>query len=263
MKTVCYFGHTWGENIGNAFIDYSINYCLKEVIDSDVRIVNVSNQPSNLKYNFSERFPFSILSGKGAVSAFDLRLLTKPDVVILGGSLFDVFWSKVHIHLLNWLIEKQIPIIVLGGGGGNNYTEKEIDNVKNIWKELNVHTFISRDDVAFETFGHLFKNIYSGIDNAFFLSDLFIPTKLSVESLGVKALDLTYNRNIEFPADMKVITVGHRLASVDSIKFFFKHGLNTYKIVKQYDLISDFPDDYLHLYGNSKITHSDRVHACV
>jgi hypothetical protein len=104
---------------------------------------------------------------------------------------------------------------------------------------------------------------YSGIDNAFFLADFFVPAQLSVEKLGVKSFDLTFNRSIYFPKDMKVITLGHRLLDVDSIKYFFKHGFNTYKIEKKYDMISDYPDDFLPIYGNSKITHSDRVHACV
>lgn len=264
MKTICYFGFNWAGNIGNAFIDYSINYCLNKVVDSEkYKIVNLSNHPASIKYNFGYRKPFSFLGGIGKPSNFDLRILTKPDVVVLGGSLFDIFWSKVHKRLIDWLVETQIPVIVLGGGGGNNYSTDEINYVRKVWEKVNLFTLISRDNNAYNNFKNLSERHYSGIDNAFFLNDFFKPAELSIEDIGIKAFDLTYDRDISFPKDMNVFELGHRLVNVDSIKFFLKHGFKTYKIVKKYDLISDFPDDYLHLYGNSKITHSDRVHACV
>lgn len=263
MKTICYFGHNWAGNIGNAFIDYSLNYCVGKCIGEQDQIVNISNHPASLKYNFGERNPFSFFAGRGKPSKFDLRLLTSPDIVVLGGSLFDIFWSKVHKNLLNWLIEKQIPVIVLGGGGGNNYSQTEIDYIKSVWSKINLYAFISRDEKAFENFKDLAKNKHSGIDNAFFLADCFKPHKLSIENLGIKAFDLTFNRKVEFPDNFEVYTLGHRLSDLDSIKYFLKKGFKTFKIIKQYDMISDYADDYLHIYGNSKITHSDRVHACV
>jgi hypothetical protein len=264
MKTICYFGHNWAGNIGNAFIDYAINYCLKKVtIEEETKIINISNHPASLKYNFGDRNPFSILAGKGKTSPFDLRLLSKPDVVILGGSLFDIFWSKVHKPLIDWLAEHQTPVIVLGGGGGNSYSQTEIDYVKQVWSKVNVHTYISRDDNAYNNFNEIATKSYSGIDNAFFLADLFTPFEQTGNPFGVKAFDLTHNRKVDFGKGLNEITLGHRLVDVDSIKYFLKNGLRTFKIVKQYDMISDYPDDYLHIYGNAAITHSDRVHACV
>jgi hypothetical protein len=35
------------------------------------------------------------------------------------------------------------------------------------------------------------------------------------------------------------------------------------RMAGQRHLISDFPDDYLHVYANAARTFSDRVHACV
>jgi hypothetical protein len=136
VKTICYFGQNWAGNIGNAFIDSSINYCLQKVTTNEtIRIINISNHPATVKYDYGLRKPFSIFGGKGKPSDFDLRVLTKPDVVVLGGSLFDIFWSKVHGNLLDLLFEMQIPVIILGGGG-NNYSHQEVDYVKNIWNKI-------------------------------------------------------------------------------------------------------------------------------
>lgn len=262
MKTICYFGHDWAGNIGNAFIDYSIKYCIDKVLkDEDYVLYQASNLPAALKYNYSHRRPISFLIHKE--NHFDLRTLMSPDYVILGGSLLDIFWCKIHANLLNWLSTNKIKVIILGGGGGNNYTSEEIKYIQNTWKNVNVISFIARDYKVYENFKDFFPNSYAGIDNAFFLGDFFRPAPLQINHLGIKAFDLTYNRNIKFPKDFTVLTLGHRLMDVDSIKYAYRHGIKTFKIVADYDMISDYPDDYLHLYGNSEITHSDRVHACV
>ncbi len=265
MKEIYYFGHCWADNVGNAFIDYGINYSLKEALkEYDVNIHNISNMPPYNDFNFNNRFPYSLLSGgrKKPGKTFDLRTYTKPDLVVLGGSLFDVFWCKVHTGFLNWLIEKQIPVMVLGGGGGNNYSAEELSYVSNFWKKINFIGYISRDEKALNNFGEFAKTSFSGIDNAFFLNDAFKPAKLDIEPFVINTFDLTYPRVIN-DGQNRVIKLSHRLLDVDSFKSFLKRGFKAFKIVKTYDLISDYPSDYLNLYANAEVTHSDRVHACV
>lgn len=262
MKTICYFGQNWAGNLGNAFIDYSIKYCLNRVLHGEDYVINeASNLPANLKYNFGKRNPFQWFVKNP--STFDLRLHMKPDYVVLGGSLLDVFWTKMHAEFLKWLSEKSIKVIILGGGGGNHYTQEEITYVKNAWKNINVIGFVARDYRAHENFKDIFTNNYAGIDNAFFLADFFKPAELDIEKLGAKAFDLTFDREIEFPDGFTVVNLRHRVQDVDSFKFFRKHGVKTWSIAGETDVLSDSPEDYLHIYGNSKITHSDRVHACV
>lgn len=262
MKTICYYGQNWAGNVGNAFIDYSIKYCLKTVLEGKEYVIyEASNMPANLKFNFGERKPFKWFCRE--TSKFDLRQHIKPDYVVLGGSLFDVFWTRMHASFLNWLIERKIRVIILGGGGGNHYSQEEVSYVRNVWKQINVIGYIARDYRAYENFKDLFPNHYAGIDNAFFLADFFKPAKLNIENLGAKAFDLTFDREVEFPKDYTVVTLRHRVQDVDSFKFFCKHGIKTWTIGAETDVMSDCPEDYLHIYGNSKITHSDRVHACV
>lgn len=265
MKTICYFGHDWAGNIGNAFIDYSIKYCIRKALnDPNYPIVEASNLPAYLKYNFSERKPFCWINTPKDVN-FDLRTMMMPDVVVMGAALLDVFWSKIHIGLLDWLRTTKTKVIILGGGGGNNYSADEIKYVKNAWRGINVIAFIARDEKAYNNFKDLSENRYLGIDNAFFLADCFTPARLNTQGkkLGVKTFDVKIDREVHFPDDYMVITLRHRLMDVDSIKFASRHGMNTFSIVGRTDLISDFPDDYLHIYGNAAQTHSDRVHACV
>lgn len=265
MKQIFYFGHCWADNIGNAFIDFGINYCLKEALkDQDVQINNISNMQPYNDYKFNYRFPYNYLSGgrKKADSVFDLRMQTKPDLVILGGSLFDVFWCKVHSKFLDWLIQNQYPVFVLGGGGGNNYCQEELDFVSSYWKKINFIGYVARDEKAFSNFGKYAKIAYSGIDNAFFLNNAFTPAPLNMEPFIINSFDLTYLRTVK-EGSKKIIKLSHRLLDVDSFKYFLVKRFKAFKLIKSYDLITDYPNDYLHLYANADVTHSDRVHACV
>ncbi|GAA4268736.1 polysaccharide pyruvyl transferase family protein [Hyunsoonleella aestuarii] len=265
MKQIFYFGHCWADNVGNAFIDYGINYSLKEALkEYDVQVNNVSNvQPYN-NYKFNQKFPYNLLSGgrKKKEDIFDLRMHTKPDLVVLGGSLFDVFWCKVHDLFLNWLIEKQYPVLVLGGGGGNDYSLEELAFVSAYWKKINFIGYIARDEKAFANFGKYAKIAYSGIDNAFFLNNAFNTVKLDIEPYVINTFDLTYPRVVK-DGSKKIIKISHRLLDIDSFRLFLKRRFKAFKTVSTYDYVSDYPDDYLNLYANSYVTHSDRVHACV
>lgn len=265
MKQIFYFGHCWADNVGNAFIDYGINYSLKEALkEYDVQVNNVSNvQPYN-NYKFNQKFPYNLLSGgrKKKEDIFDLRMHTKPDLVVLGGSLFDVFWCKVHDLFLNWLIEKQYPVLVLGGGGGNDYSLEELDFVSAYWKKINFIGYIARDEKAYANFGKYANIAYSGIDNAFFLNNAFNTVKLDIEPYVINTFDLTYPRVVK-DGSKKIIKISHRLLDIDSFRLFLKRRFKAFKTVSTYDYVSDYPDDYLNLYANSYVTHSDRVHACV
>lgn len=262
MIKICYFGQDWAGNIGNSFIDTAINYCLKKVLEGkEYQIYQASMLNAYLKYNFAYRKPFSWFIKNP--SKFDLRVHMQPDYVVMGAALLDIYWTKIHQGMLKWLAEKQIKVIILGGGGGNKYSDEEKEYVKSYWRKINVVAFIARDRKCYDNFKDIFPNNYCGIDNAFFLKDAYSPAKLDIENLGVKTFDLTFDRKVDFPEGYTVVSARHRAFDVDSIKFALRHGFKTYSIVGKTDLISESVDDYLNLYGNSKITHSDRVHACV
>ena len=266
MKHIFYFGHGWADNIGNAFIDYGVNYCLKKAVaDKDIKITNISNVPPYNDFKFGKRFPFNWLSGfsRKERGEFDLRTHTKPDLVVLGGSLFNIYWCKVHSNFLEWLINEQHPVLVLGGGGGNDYTEDQLSIVQNYWDKINFAGYISRDRKALQNFQNFAGESYDGIDNAFYLNDCFEPIELDIEPYIIKTFDLTHDREIQAEEKYKVLQLTHRLLDVDSIKSLFLHGINAFKLVNNYHMVSDYPDDYLHLYANTQATYSDRVHACV
>lgn len=262
MIRICYMGQDWAGNIGNAFIDTAINYCLNKVLNGQEYVINQSSMlPAYIKYNFAYRKPFSWFIKNP--STFDMRTHIVADYVVMGAALLDIYWTKVHHGLLEHLAEKKTKVIILGGGGGNKYSEEEKNYVKSYWKKINVVAFIARDRKCYDNFKDIFTENYCGIDNAFFLKDAYTPAKLDIENLGVKTFDLTYDRDIEFPEGFTVVTARHRAFDVDSIKFAVRKGFKTFSIAGSTDLISESVDDYLNLYGNSKITHSDRVHACV
>ena len=83
-----------------------------------------------------------------------------------------------------------------------------------------------------------------------------------MEPFIINSFDLTYLRTVK-EGSKKIIKLSHRLLDVDSFKYFLVKRFKAFKLIKSYDLITDYPNDYLHLYANADVTHSDRVHACV
>ena len=255
---IVYFGGGWSTNIGNSFIDLGSIQSLKMACPNSI-IYFASEMPKWLFYS----------KGKDFNKAFEVASAIKADCAVVSGMMLCDEFIKLYESTISKLIKNNVKVII-NGGGGSTYTQKEIDNVRNFLKRYPLYAFISRDKRAFENYNDLAEHSYNGIDCAFFLSDYFTPAKLNLpdfvvfnfdESKIYKFLKSVKNKSVfkktqiqNLKINDKLIIRTHHSSWPNILKKDFNES-NT--------LISDIPDDYLHLYANTKATYSDRVHACI
>ncbi len=262
MKKILYCGHGWASNIGNAFVDRGLVYQLKNCSPKS-DIYEVSNMYSYMDARYSQKGFYKLFRNKTLKDkGFDLRKYIDCDMVVLGGALLNKNWFAINKNLINFLIKSQKKLLIIGGSGGNNYSKEQKQFIENILKKLNLVVLISRDEPTFEYYSIFAKHKYNGIDNAFFINDAFNPALLNNREYIISVFDF-----LKEPPIIKeyenVIRLYHDAYSIIQLNNFIRNPIKTLKIMGNKDWISDFPDDYLHLFANSKITFSDRVHACV
>jgi len=278
---------TWPDNFGNVFIDlgsiqslkeaapeYTINQVggLSRVLFEDRRYGQKKNIfrwiPKRLIKSIPylgkriaeidrNRFINSILTideqelNKMLKNFLDLSIYFNSKFVVLSGCIMDWYLIRQFGKSLLDLKNKNVKIII-NGGGGSSYNEKVISEVRKFLKKIKPYAFISRDEVAFNNYQDLAKYSYNGIDCAFFINDYFTPAKLEMPKYCVFTFDRQPEPEIEVKDRLIVRT--HHSHYCDPPKSYFE---------KQNTLISNLPEDYLNLYANAEAVYSDRVHACV
>lgn len=255
--SVTYLGGAWPTNIGNAFIDLGSMHSLRTA-NPNVSINFASELPSWLLYQAGEDFH----------NTFNLaRFMNSEYIVISGMALCDEFitlYGPTISHL-----KKMNTKFIINGGGGANYSEKEVSNFRDFLKENPPYAFISRDERSFEYYSDLAEHAYNGIDCGFFVSDYFSFTKLDLPEFVIFNFDVTRfnkivhsirnrsffkNKKIRVPeiTDKMIINTHHSMWNIPGEHL---RSPNTF--------ISDIPEDYMNLYANTQATYSDRVHACI
>jgi len=270
-------------NVGNGFIEKGAKACIKQVLP-EADIIEVSGYSNHIKY--LERRSNLLFSMKNFYENFDPagminipELIKDIDLAVLPGCVLDRWSMPKYVHILKKLRQRNIPLIILGGGG-NNYDKKTTEYVKKILNMLKPDALITRDHLAYKIYSQLttIKNVYNGIDCAFFIKDWYVPppsrkkfvilnfdklkkipnieTNYPIIHVTHKPFDLLYLQN---PFTRVSLNIFGRIA--EGIGYtemnpprFFKH--------KPF-FVSDIIEDYLFLYANAKEVHSDRVHACV
>lgn len=258
---VLYCGAGWPTNIGNAFIDFGILYLIEETIPNR-KVHFTSNATSWIYHMYSKP--------KRNINFLNLGSIIKADFYVFGGSMLTPSWFKSHLNLYRELAKKNSKIIMCGVGGGETYSDNEINEVTKYLKTLNIFMFISRDRKAFENYHDLADYSYDGIDCAFFLKDTFTPAKLDLPEYVIFTFDAMHEPKIDVKE--KIIRTYHEPWKFVHNQFFSIYGYEKFlwdilhhqrNIIKKNDMLSDLPDDYLNLYANCKATYTDRVHACV
>jgi hypothetical protein len=273
-------------NIGNAFIDLGGKWILEQIFPGK-NIACVQSQPGYISAN--RKF--------GGNPSNDFELLRKLDVewLVLQGPLlmrnFGALWSDT----LEELFERGTKLLMLGIGF-SKYTNQEVDSVSKIIERYQPSIVVTRDHVTFEKVGRMCKRVYSGIDNAFFVPFVHEPLSLRVDPF----ITLTFEKNIEptitidqtLPSEFEFDTLGHHfsmqtVARPGRLKKFFRNNgipkrpehIGSFRVVRPnhtynpYNrsiiyanpgaIVSDEPFTYLTIYGNTELTLTDRVHACV
>jgi hypothetical protein len=256
-KTILYCGYGWATNIGNAFIDFGVQYALEKVA-SDANVQLVSNSAGWFRHQYDTRIPSFKNKAK---NTFDIRTLVMADFCLLGGALFSTLWFKINQSLYDHLVKTQMKVIIYGGGGGNDQNPNENEQVREYLKNLNLFGFISRDRQTFNSFSDIAEYCYDGIDCGFFVNNYLSPIKLTLKDFVIITFD--HIDEPSFEITKKIIRLYHAPWDLGRIETIIKSPLKSKNLMVENDMISDYPNDYLNLYANCTETYSDRVHACV
>ena len=263
--TIIQSGGGWPTNIGNAFIDlgsmYTLNRALEEK-ESDV--VLSSNFPKSFLFRGALSHPGRILDGSitdSTSNLFDVRDFIKADYVVFSGDLLRERWLKIAPS--DKLLKKNNDTkIIINGGGGSLYTEREFEIVRDYLNKMNIYAFISRDEKVFKEYKGIAEHSFNGIDCAFFVNNYFEPPTLDLHSYITFAFDKSKEPKLNNEKRM-IIRTHHTCWSQSGgflKKVYYKYKQNSNK---QNTFISDLPQDYLAIYFNTEETHADLVHACV
>jgi len=256
---IVYFTNGASGNVGNPFIDMGSIQSLKMACPNSI-IYTPSHMSKCIFYSY----------GKNLDSAFDIAPAIEADYAVFSGMMLNRVFVEIMNSTISKLIENNTKLII-NGAGGYGYTQKEVEIFRRFLKKYPPYAFISRDERSFENYNDLAEHSYSGIDCAFFLSDYFTPAKLNLpdfvifnfdryESKLHRFLKLIKNESVFKTPKIQIPEICNKL--------IIRTHHSSLRIPKKYfsapnTLISDIPDDYLHLYANTKATYSDRVHACL
>lgn len=247
MTQITLVAGCWAVNMGNAFIDLGSRECLRQAC-----------QPMEIKITSS--FPIWLFDSKGQrrgklfknvrLNYFSLIKHVDSDFVVFSGMvLSEGFITRYRDQIVR--LRKKGVRLIINGGGGRTYSDEEITKYREFLKEVKPYCFVSRDERSFEYYKDLAEYSYCGIDCAFFINDYFRPWTLGLGEFDVHTFDTLIDPVVPEDA-IKIIRTHH---SVIRLKKAYFHEADT--------LISDQPTDYLNLYGNCRVVHSDRVHACI
>ena len=258
--TIVQMGGGLPNNIGNAFIDLGSMYTIKKAL-KEYNVVLSSNFPKSFLSRGALSNPVRILDGSitdSISNLFDVREAIKADYAVFSGAILIEKWMKLCFP--DKLLKKNKDIkIIINGGGGSSYNEREIEIVSDYLNKMNIYGFISRDEKAFKAYKEIAEYSFNGIDCGFFANNYFEPPTLDLPEY----ITLTFDKIKEPKLNNKkrmIIRTHHWCWSESGFlkKIYYKGGFN-----KKNTLISDLPEDYLTIYANTEETYSDRVHACV
>lgn len=269
--------NTWITNVGNGFIDKGARTIIEKAFP-DAEIVEASGFP-NLA---ADRKQKGVLSGlyrplgpigdlieylkpsREPIDMINISELVDFDLCILPGCvLYEHVLDKYEKTLME-IRSRDIPIIILGGGGGDyeqstkNYVRKKLD-------ELGVRGLITRDSIAYESYSNSVPKSYDGIDCAFFIDEWHSPVQSNKEFI---ASTFDHNSEPDYNTSFDIIRCDHTPFGNSrpfqgSIKEYWDSFHKSEFFSSDNIFISDSVTDYLFIYRNSRQTHSDRIHACV
>ena len=261
--TIVQGGGGWPTNIGNAFIDLGSMYTIEKAL-KESNVVLSSNCPKCFLSRGALSNPARILDGSitdSTSNLFDVRNAIKADYVIFSGAILTERWLK--LCFLDKLLNKNTDTkIIINGGGGSSYTEREFEIVRDYLNKMNLYAFISRDEKTFKEYKGIAEHSFNGIDCVFFVNNCFEPPTFDLPEY----ITLTFDKSKapKLNNEKRMIIRTHHMCWSQSggflKKIYYKYKQN---FNKKNTLISDLPQDYLTIYANTKETHSDRVHACV
>jgi hypothetical protein len=153
-------------NIGNGFIEKGARALLEGATEAN--IIETS------AYNRHRLQPLQ----DNTSNITHLAEFFDPDVAVLPGCVLYEHALKMFKDILISLHDHEIPIILLGVGGGN-YEPETKAYVREYFSNIPIEAIITRDSTAYEAYNDLAAKAYDGIDCAYWIDDWYEPPNMN------------------------------------------------------------------------------------
>jgi hypothetical protein len=279
---VVFYGSCWPTNIGNAFVNLGALAALRAALGERAEIVHVGGMSSYL----------SALAGRPEHDFHPGDWLSADWVVMAGMTQSVQHLESAEPNLRRFLAGG--ARIAIAGGGAERYDDAEVRAVREWMRELPVHAFASRDTWSFERWGDLATHAHDGIDSAFFVGEAVRPVRFVDRPCLALCFDSMPEPEVvdaagpPLPPGAPTDPRGRPGLRARLRRRLRRRGVAAYRppaieaggrfVVRArhatqppplgaYErpatLVSDLPGDYLALYANAEVTHTDRIHACI
>lgn len=287
MNIGIYAGY-WSTNIGNSYFQRGCEYLFRQAFP-DANIFFIADEAGYINPK----------AGNPA-NSFNSILNIKMDIAVILGPFIRPEVSKIAIPTLLALKKKGIRVIALGVGM-MDYQKSTIEYANKVLNEIKPDIFMTRDNPTYEAFSKSCKLAYNGIDLGFFSSDVYgnapgldgdyvtfnfdqLPEPIvSSDQLGEfpfefngKGYSLSFNKRRKKFAEKGFLyqifdglflsqKYNESFDGLPIIRTDHRYNPAILKRIYRYPntIASDIPEPYWAAYKNTKLTISNRVHACV
>jgi hypothetical protein len=253
LNVALYTG-SWPQNIGNAFFDLGLEAIIKLALPS--ANIFYTGGAVHWMFNYSQnikKLPFISNRKKQSENSVEIAQFAEVDIVVVPGMCIAKEFVDNNGKTFLELAKRKIPVVFVGAGA-LEYTDNEALYYAKFLNKFYKYAIITRDSDTFNILNkNGIKNIWEGIDCAWFLPEKYTCPKLSIPKFNIMNFDST-----EEPTD-----INHKNCLVLRTHHDCWGPLPKRYTDKENTLISDVPFDYLTLYANVNETYSDRVHACI
>ena len=250
-------------NIGDTFVVIGLEFIVKKVLKST--IIHRACSPYGTVGYLTERSYYSLLRKvvplrirekivykytRGISQAFEyVQYIDKLKYIVLGGCILTQYYVKKDLRFLLKLRNRAKILMI--GVGGENYTGYEIEEVKKFLSELRPYLIVTRDPYAYELYSEHAEFAYNGIDNAYFVSDAFVPPRLNIRYI-ILNFDHMREPDVPNPENLPIIRIHNTTKGIPRKWLRYSNFF-----------VSDYPEDYLTLIANAEFIYTDRVHTAV
>ena len=289
MTRIALVAGGWGQNIGNAFFNLGGRHLLEEA-GGNVQVLQ--DDPSYWTFRNQRRGAYK--------NAFDLIAALEIDLLVLQGPLFTETFPHIWRERLRSFRAMGTRWAVISGAF-RKYTGAEVSAITDVFKVNRPEFVITRDVLSAEMLRSRGITAWTGIDSAFFISDVVPAVQLRRSHPAIVTFcfdhfsepDLIKDEHGSIrlggvryrPSVRRVAEAAARRGKAWSYVYrpFDRrqlpsdiggttivrpeHRTNPHIPIKIYQqpngIASDEPWTYLSLYSVTDLTFTDRVHACV
>ena len=186
----------WSPNIGNAFFALGAQYVLQKAVPG-ARVELTSDQAAYLNF-----YPGPTYRKEPRNS---LRYLdyVRPDYIVLAGSLLTSQFPRVWGRSFRKLSQAGVKIILLGVGY-YDYSREERLLCREFLQKFPPYVLVSRDHRTYEDLKDIAEYAYDGLDNAYFLPEVYRPIPSELPPYIILNFDKTPEPIVRLVPDVEI-----------------------------------------------------------